>query len=108
MARWLTHTEHTDAVLYDKLAAVELVPVRVAGGQVMLADFCDRYIAGRSDDVKPATLITYRNGKRNLVEYFGPDRLLDSINAAEAEDWRRWLGRAKNEKEPTAGGLGLD
>ena len=108
VARWLNQVEHSDPSLYDKLAAVDLVPARNAGAQVTLADFCDRYIADRSADVKWSTLITYRNAKRNLVDHFGADRLLDSINAAEAEDWKRWLARDKVKDNPTAGGQGLD
>lgn len=45
--------------------------------------------------------------RRNLVDYFGADRLLDAITLAEADDWRRWLGTAKNGDNSKAGGQGL-
>lgn len=108
IARWLYQVEHREPTLYDKLASAGLVPMRAQAGQVTLANFIDSYIANRSADVKWSTLITYRNAKRNLVDYFQGDRLLDSITAAETEDWKRWLGRAKNKDNPAAGGQGLD
>ncbi len=110
VARWVRRLEHGEPSLYDKLAVAGLVPPREPAGQVTLANFVEGYIAGRSGDVKWSTLITYRNAKRNLIEYgkFGPDRLINSINAAEAEDWRRWLGRGKDADNPINSGQGLD
>lgn len=106
VARWVRQVEQRDPALYDKLAAAGLVPPRGLSGQVTLGEFLNRFIDGRSD-VKPGTAITYNNVRRNLVDYFGGDRLLDSISTAEAKDWRRWLARAKNEDDPKAGGAGL-
>ncbi len=41
--------------------------------------------------MKPATLINWRHAGRCLVTYFGVQRPLASITAAEARDWERWL-----------------
>src|SRR5204862_369428 len=99
--------EHNEPGLYDKLAAAGLVATREIAEALSVASFCDRYIAGRSADVKWSTAILYRNVRRNLVDYFGANRLLDSITPAEAEDWRRWLARPENKNNPKAGGEGL-
>ncbi len=108
VAKWVRQIEHRDPDLYDKLAAVDLVSSRDPVGQMTLVALCDRYISERSADVKWSTLITYRNAKRNLVEKFGADRLIDSITPADADDWRRWLAREKDKDNPLAGGQGLD
>ncbi len=105
VASWVNRTEHNEPVLYDKLAVVGLVPPRDLG-QVTLSEFLRKFIDGRSD-VKWGTRITYQNVERNLVEYFGGDRLLESITPAEADDWRRWLSRTANDDDPKAGGQGL-
>jgi integrase len=107
VASWVRRTERNEPDLYDKLASAGLVPARESKGQITLAVFCDRYIAGRNGDVKWGTGITYRNVRRNLVDFFGADRLMDSITSAEAKDWRRWLVRAKDEVDLKAGGAGL-
>lgn len=105
VATWVSRTERNDSDLYDKLAAVQLVPARVRG-PVLLGEFVKGFIAGRSD-AKWSTRITFENVERNLVEFFGSDRLLDSITPAEADDWRRWLARPKNEDDSKSGGQGL-
>ena len=76
-----------DRRLYDKLAAVGLIPQRQ---KATLAAFLDSYIAARAD-VKPATAIVYGHTRRCLVEYFGPEKLLREITAGDADAWRLWL-----------------
>jgi integrase len=102
-AKWVKRQETT---LYDKLAAVGLVPPRVISRQATLAEFVDSYIEGRSD-VKWSTGILYRNVRRNLVDFFGTDRQLNAITSGDADDWRRWLAREKKQDDATAGGEGL-
>jgi integrase len=108
VVRWIRHIEHEDASLYDKLAEHGLVPPRVVAGQVTVELLCTSFINNRFGDVKGSTSTIYGHAKRNLMEYFGAGKRADSINAAEAEDWRRWLGRAKDKDNPAAGGQGLD
>ena len=62
--------------------------------QCTLRELLAGYIAER-DDVKPATRVVYGHTRRCLVEYFGADRQLNTITAADAKDWRRWLTRSK-------------
>jgi integrase len=95
-----------DSPLYDKLARVGLVPKRAGAMETTLAAFLDSYIAGRSD-VKGSTVHVYGHTRRCLVEFFGADKALDQITPGDADDWRRWLGRAKNADDPKLGGQGL-
>ena len=42
-------------------------------------------------DVKPNTLIHWRQAKRCLIDYFDANRMLSSITAGDARNWERWL-----------------
>lgn len=102
-AKWV---RRLDGAFYDRLAALELVPVRVVTELRTLGAFLDQYIAGRSD-VKWSTSILYGNAKRNLIDFFGPGRRLDAITPGDVDDWRRWLAKPKNNEAPGDGGEGL-
>jgi integrase len=97
-SRWLASIGDD---LHAKLAKHELVSPRLKVETRRLEGFLDEYIARRSD-TKKSTRILYGNARRNLVDFFGADRPLDSITPAETGDWRRWL--AKPAKD---GGQGL-
>ncbi len=85
-------------ILHAKLAEHGLVAPRVKAGRATLAAFLDSYIAGRSD-VKGSTATVYGHTRRCLIDYFGADKALDAITPGDADDWRCWLGLAKNEEE---------
>ena len=55
-----------------------------------LAPFIDRYICDRTD-LKPATIAKYRYVGGYLVDYFGADKTLKSITAADAQRFKRFL-----------------
>lgn len=82
-----------DSVLYDKLAAVGLVPEREPKPDeakpegATLAGFIKQYIAARPG-MKPNTLKNYRQTERSLVSYFGADRTLAEITAGDCDDWK--------------------
>jgi integrase len=81
--------------LYDRLAAVKLVPERErpedqAGELSKLGTFLDAYISGRSD-TKPRTRNNMIQAKNWLVEFFGAQRCLDDITPGDADDFQRWL-----------------
>jgi integrase len=59
-----------------------------------LATFLAGYVDGRTDH-KPNTTKTINQARALLVEYFGADRLLNNITAANAKDWQVAL-RAKD------------
>ncbi len=83
-AAWLTTIGHT---LRDKLAAARLVdaPKRAA-----LGEFLRTHILTRPD-VKPATLEVWQQPCRNLVEFFGEDKPLQSITPGECDQFKAWL-----------------
>jgi len=83
-ARWVA--ELSDS-LADKLAKVGLIAERESA---TLGEFVDGYI-GKHTDVKPRTLLAYKQGRDSLVEFFGADRRLDTISPGEADEYRLWL-----------------
>jgi integrase len=63
---------------------------------VALGDFLTQYIAGR-DDVKALTTRNLRAAAAELIAFFGEDRRIDAITAADADDYRRALRRRLSE-----------
>ena len=55
-----------------------------------LGDFLTAYMARRID-VKPATKEVWSQTQRNLLEFFGADRTLESITEGDAEDFKLYL-----------------
>ncbi|MCE5267898.1 MAG: phage integrase SAM-like domain-containing protein, partial [Planctomycetaceae bacterium] len=80
--RWVADR---DDHLYDRLAAVGLVPAR---DRTTLKAFVESYIDGRVD-VKPLTKTKYRSTQRTLTTFFGADKRLRDISPGDADDWRR-------------------
>ncbi len=76
--------------MHKKLAAVGLVHARGTVAAPTLGPFLDTYLA-RRDDAKASTRVFYGHTARNLKEFFTDRRLLETINPAEADDFRRWL-----------------
>ena len=80
-----------DDVMYGKMAALGLVqprePVQAENQAATLDKFLDQYISGRTD-VKPSTRCNLEQVRRNLVDYFGADRLLASITPGDADEFR--------------------
>jgi integrase len=83
-----------------------VMEVRADSKNIRLAAFLANYVAER-DDVKPTTQTVYGHTCRCLIEWFGADCPLRSITVGDARDWRRWLGRPKNQGSPPEGGQGL-
>ena len=83
-SKWLTGL---DEAMYDKLAAVGLVAERKS---MRLGAFLDDYIRGRHD-VKAGTITMYGHTRRNLIEFFGEDKLLRDITPGDADQWRSSL-----------------
>jgi integrase len=84
-ARWLAGIPD---VLANKLAKVGLIAPRHSA--VTLKAFTDDYIAGRTD-FKPNTVRNCKQEAAAMVKYFGPDRLLRSITAGDADGYFVWL-----------------
>ena len=66
-----------------------------------LGAWLTRYIEGRGD-VTCGTRIVYGQVKSNLLDYFGPDKPLDTIGPGDAEDFSRWLRTGQGLGEGTA------
>ncbi len=69
----------------------------VASAPTTLEAYCDYYIGRRH--VKESTKETWEKAKKSLVQFFGADKKIDSITAADAESWREWLKCEGNIKE---------
>ena len=86
MARWVADI---DGRLADKLARVDLNQPREKQ-TATLGEFLTGYIAKRID-VKPATKTNWRHTQRNLIQFFGAEKLLADISVAQARDFERFL-----------------
>ena len=83
-SRWIATLDDT---MCEKLAAVGLAERRK---QYRLQEFLEDYFARRAD-VKQGTKINWRHTKRNLIDFFGPDKPLREISAGDAKDWELYL-----------------
>ena len=72
--------------LVDESASVR----RVDDPRRKLEPFIDAYIAGRTD-LKPITVVKYKQTKRLMLEYFEGGRSLKSITSGDAHRWKRWM-----------------
>ncbi len=88
---WLA--EDVGEVLRGRMEAAGLVepvePVE-ASNTPCLAEWLDRYIGMRTD-VKPLTTRNMKQARDTLVEYFGPDRPIDTITPLDAEAFAAWM-----------------
>jgi len=76
--------------LHKRLAKVGLVQPRNEPESVQLSDFLKGYIDTHCK-LKPNTRRNYEATKRLLEKHFGPKRLVASIHAGHARDYREWL-----------------
>jgi integrase len=68
-----------------------LGPSEPIARQTGLRAFVEGYIASRTDVKASTKNNNYKHAKIVLLEYFGADRLLDSITPGDAEEFRIWL-----------------
>ncbi len=96
VARWLAGLGDK---MYVKLVAVDLVEPRVKPTPApepvpeprrCLGEFLRRYVEGRTD-IKPQTAVVLGHTIRNLIAFFGADKLLDAITEGDADAWRLYL-----------------
>lgn len=91
VTRWL---DTLDDKAHARLAAVGLVKARQVSGANTLGTFIDAFIE-RQTDAKPNTLENMRQVKRWLVDCFGEGREIQTIAAADAEDFRAFMAKGK-------------
>lgn len=79
--------------LHEAISKMGLTDSRnnASKGDMPLSSMLDAYIQRRLGDLKPWTIIKLGHGKVNMVKFFGEDRKIGSITAAEAQDFRRDL-----------------
>jgi len=85
-AKWLSTIGDE---LHGRLAAAGLVAPR-QNVNARLADFIDRYIAGRTD-AKRGTLCNLKMFGDRLTAFFGKDRDMSTIKRSDADAWVIWL-----------------
>lgn len=56
-----------------------------------VAELAAGFIESHAGTVKPATLTTWKQAQRLLLEYFKPERLITSITTGDARDFRNYL-----------------
>jgi integrase len=77
--------------LHDRLVQLGLTQAREQKPEaIKLKSLIERYISCRQN-LAPNTLRNYRATQRILQEYFGKDRVLTTIHAGHASDYREWL-----------------
>lgn len=86
--QWVSNLDERMA---QRLAKLGLIRAPEKREELRLKDFLDGYVEKRSD-VKLSTKTNWSHTTRSLVEFFGPDRKLDSITLGDAKDFERWLG----------------
>ena len=101
LAQWVGNLPRA---LAERLAKVGLIYHRAY--RQRLGEFLEAYLDGRKD-LKDNTRRNLTQAKRNLIEYFGRDKCLRDITAADAEAWQRWLrvfkGHGRNTVARTTG-----
>jgi integrase len=91
LAAWLSGISDD---LYGKLAALGLTDARESRpghGTVRLRRVCARFLWHKRSEVKPRTLVLYRQTIRRLVRYFPDNPSVKELTPAEAADWRAAL-----------------
>ena len=110
LAAWVNKLATGNATLYDKLAAVELLPTRVQPEkpvQATLGAFVEGYIASRLPSVKPNTARVYRHTRDNLITYFGAEKPIGEISPGHVDEFRAWLTLPSSESFDGRKGRGL-
>lgn len=83
LAAWL---RDIDDRLHDRIAAAGLCEPRV---RTTIGELLDRFEA--SCEVKPSTLLAYRQAFESLRETLGADRCILAVTKADADAWRQGL-----------------
>lgn len=89
-ARWADGLDGRMRATLERWRLVDAMAKRNDDSDRFLGAFCDRYIEGRTD-IDAGTVTNFKQARRLLVEYFAADKLLQTITAADADRWRRWL-----------------
>ncbi len=72
----------------------------------LLGPFLKDYFESRALDVKKSSQVVFSHTHKRLIEYFGVDREIESITAADARAFRKWLSTT-NKRDKKTGKTGL-
>ena len=97
LAKWVSEL---DKAMRIKLERVSLLDPKEHLAIPKLQEFIDSYIASRTD-VKHSTKAIYGQARKSLIQYFGGDKEITSINEADAEDWKNQLSTGEKLSEGT-------
>ncbi len=103
ISQWLS--ERSDD-MHQRIAAVGLAKPRTFTTH-SLAAFIDNYIVDRTN-AKPRTIINLKAARKELVEFFGPDRSLSDISEGDADEFWRYLLRPRTAGDNKRKALGLN
>ena len=92
VAAWVGKLSEELAICLVKLNLIEPIVPQV---MVSIGEFLGDCLSRRGDEVKGGTLTFYGHTVRNLTEFFGSERLLNSITAGAADDFRRNLQKVE-------------
>jgi len=93
-ANWLADIGQT---VHDKLSNAGLIEQRASS---LLGEFVAGYIKGLPN-IEPGTVMNLGTCERNLNDFFGADRPMRSITAADARAFRLWLEEHEKQAENT-------
>ncbi len=82
--------------MHGKLSNAGLIEPRVSQN---LGEFIAGYI--HRTDVAPGTKMNFQTVERNLVDFFGADKPMRSVTAADAQAFRQWLQDNEEQAENT-------
>jgi len=95
-ATWLAglpdaaHAKLAKAGLAEPRIVATPEPQSVPTPERCIGEFLAQYVKGRTD-IKPQTAVVLGHTVRNLREFFGDNRVLDSITEGDADAWRLYL-----------------
>jgi hypothetical protein len=93
---WIEAMRVSQSHVYKRLVALGFV-VDIAiesvtdTENVPVGDFANEFIRSHEGAVKEATVITWRQTKRLLIEFFGADKPITEITVGDARDFRNYL-----------------
>jgi integrase len=88
LANWVNEQNEE---IQNKLAKAGLIRQAAASRTQTLGPFLDEYLEKHGTAVKPATITSWKQCIRLLLEYFKPNTLLSEINEGKAIEWRNYL-----------------
>jgi integrase len=91
---------------YERAGLIGAKAVEPEVPKNLLGPFLKNYFESRALDVKKSSQVVFSHTHKRLIEYFGVDREIESITAADARAFRKWLA-GTNKRDKATGKTGL-